>query len=237
MDDQLIRAVVAASVVVVLPDSTSLGQRALPTRVVLSAVLMAAALAPELGSWRTWEVVLAVVVLGLPQPRTGHRFWREGARAALAAAVAAGITDEAASRHAIAHISDSRQIVIVLAGFVVATVVSGEMIGTVLHPFAEKLERSRSPDSGSTVPGIESAGRVIGWLERTLLFGLIVAGAPDAAAIVIAAKSVARFPSFAEERFAEYYLIGTLLSFLAALAVGVAVRSALGLHPLLSAGS
>jgi hypothetical protein len=51
---------------------------------------------------------------------------------------------------------------------------------------------------------------------------------------VIAAKSVARFPAFSEERFAEYYLIGMLLSFLIAAGAGVAVRAALGLHPLLS---
>jgi hypothetical protein len=42
------------------------------------------------------------------------------------------------------------------------------------------------------------------------------------------------FPACSEEWFAEYYLIGTLLSFLIAAGAGVAVRAALGLHPLQS---
>lgn len=70
---------------------------------------------------------------------------------------------------------------------------------------------------------MENAGRYIGWLERALLYGLILLGSPDAAALVVAAKSIARFPSFAEEKFAEYYLIGTLLSLLIAAATAVAV--------------
>jgi hypothetical protein len=49
---------------------------------------------------------------------------------------------------------------------------------------------------------------------------------------VIAAKSIARFPSFAEEKFAEYYLIGTLLSLLIAAATAFGVRAAMGLDPL-----
>ena len=98
------------------------------------------------------------------------------------------------SRHAVAHVSDAREILIVLAGFVAAVFLAGAVIGRLLHPFALKLHRG-------TVPGIENAGRMIGWLERTLLYGLILAGAPDAAAIVIAAKSVARFPAFSEESF------------------------------------
>jgi hypothetical protein len=104
------------------------------------------------------------------------------------------------------------------------------VIGRVLRPFARALAVGHA----DRVPGLEHAGRLIGWLERTLLYGLILAGAPDAAAVVIAAKSIARFPAFSEEKFAEYYLIGTLLSFLIAAGLGVAVRAALGLHPLLS---
>lgn len=79
---------------------------------------------------------------------------------------------------------------------------------------------------------MENAGRYIGWLERSLLYGLILLGSPDAAALVIAAKSIARFPSFAEEKFAEYYLIGTLLSLVIAAATAFGVRAAMGLDPL-----
>jgi len=103
---------------------------------------------------------------------------------------------------------------------------AGAGIGRLLHPFAERVRGTED------TPGMESAGRYIGWLERALLYGLIVLGSPDSAALVVAAKSIARFPSFSEEKFAEYYLIGTLLSLLAAGAAGVAVRAAMGLDAL-----
>jgi hypothetical protein len=127
-------------------------------------------------------------------------------------------------------VSTPLDVLVALVGVTLAVFAGGWVIGRLLHPFAVALEA----DTPERLPGLENAGRMIGWLERTLLFGLILAGAPDAAAIVIAAKSVARFPAFSEERFAEYYLIGTLLSFLIAAGLGVAVRAALGLHPLVS---
>ena len=60
------------------------------------------------------------------------------------------------------------------------------------------------------------------------MHGFVVAGAPGAVALVVAAKSIARFPSFKEERFAEYFLIGTLASVLVACALGLAVRASSG---------
>ena len=57
-------------------------------------------------------------------------------------------------------------------------------------------------------------GRYIGWFERAVLFAFVIGGAPEAAAIALAAKSFARFPTFREhqEGFAEYFLIGSLAS-------------------------
>jgi hypothetical protein len=121
-------------------------------------------------------------------------------------------------------------VIVALVGAALAVFAGGLVIAQVLKPFEVKLVAV----SSERLTGLENAGRWIGWLERTLLYGLILAGAPDAAAIVIAAKSVARFPAFSQESFAEYYLIGTLLSFLIAAGLGVAVRGALGLHPLLA---
>ena len=170
-------------------------------------------------------IAIVTIVAALPRAKPAGDPRVLGLSAVAVALLAAAIIDQTVSRHAVAHVSDAREILIVLAGFVAAVFLAGAVIGRLLHPFALKLHRG-------TVPGIENAGRMIGWLERTLLYGLILAGAPDAAAIVIAAKSVARFPAFSEESFAEYYLIGTLLSFLIAAGIGVAVRAALGLRPL-----
>lgn len=73
-------------------------------------------------------------------------------------------------------------------------------------------ERNRPPLSG---------GRVVGILERLLIFGFIVAGAPAAAALVASAKSVLRFPEISRSGTeihvaTEYFLVGSLTSWLLA---------------------
>jgi hypothetical protein len=55
-------------------------------------------------------------------------------------------------------------------------------------------------------------GRVVGLLERLILFFLVLAGQYTAVGFVIAAKTMARFKDFDDRGFAEYFLIGTLLS-------------------------
>lgn len=62
-------------------------------------------------------------------------------------------------------------------------------------------------------PGIIQAGEFIGILERLTILILLGAGAYAAIGFVITAKSIARYNKIAEEpKFAEYYLIGTLMS-------------------------
>ena len=57
-----------------------------------------------------------------------------------------------------------------------------------------------------------STGRVIGNLERILIFMFVFSGHLGAIAIIIAAKSIARYKELENKSFAEYYLIGTLTS-------------------------
>lgn len=85
-------------------------------------------------------------------------------------------------------------------------------------------------DSRGGRRNIKNAGRYIGWLERALIFTVIVAGMPAGAALVLGVKTAARFPQFEkEDRFVEYYLIGTLLSLSIALAAALGARAILGL--------
>jgi hypothetical protein len=62
----------------------------------------------------------------------------------------------------------------------------------------------------------KGAGKMTGYLERTIVYLLLLYGQYSAFTFVIAAKSVLRFPeiSGAQEKraLAEYYLIGTLMS-------------------------
>jgi hypothetical protein len=78
-----------------------------------------------------------------------------------------------------------------------------------------------------TVPaeeGAPDAGHAIGVLERFIVYVFVLAGHWAAAAHVVAVKSLARWESLKERRFAEYYLVGTLTSVLVAVLVGAFIR-------------
>lgn len=64
---------------------------------------------------------------------------------------------------------------------------------------------------------IDSVGTIIGNIERIIVFTLGVMNLYSSIALVITAKSLARFKQLEDRSFAERYLIGTLLSFLIAL--------------------
>src|SRR5207302_8416774 len=63
-------------------------------------------------------------------------------------------------------------------------------------------------------------GRTIGALGRALAVTLVLLGEYAAIGWIIAAKSLARFKALEDREFAEYFLIGTLASFLLALVAG-----------------
>ena len=67
-------------------------------------------------------------------------------------------------------------------------------------------------------------GRTIGALERALALTLVLLGEDAAIGWIIAAKSLARFKALEDREFAEYFLIGTLASFLLALVAGIGMR-------------
>jgi hypothetical protein len=68
---------------------------------------------------------------------------------------------------------------------------------------------------------LSNAGLYIGWLERALVITAMAMQSPALVGLILTGKSIARFPEFKEARFAEYYLIGTLLSFLLSVLGGV----------------
>ncbi|HTU15327.1 MAG TPA: hypothetical protein VMF31_09020 [Solirubrobacterales bacterium] len=125
-----------------------------------------------------------------------------------------------------ATLSTPAEVVSVTALGLLAILLGGAIVAAVLRG----LHLDTAQSVGQSIP---NAGRYIGWLERGLIFTVIVAGMPSAAALVIGVKTAARFPQFEkEERFVEYYLIGTLLSLSIALAAGLVARALLDL-PLL----
>lgn len=71
---------------------------------------------------------------------------------------------------------------------------------------------------------LDDAGKYIGMLERTLIFGFIVIGQWSVIGFLLAAKSVFRFGDLNKDnnlKLTEFVLIGTLLSFGSAIVLGL----------------
>jgi hypothetical protein len=73
---------------------------------------------------------------------------------------------------------------------------------------------------------LKHAGMYIGWLERFVALTALLLHSPATIGLIMAAKSIARYPEFKNEHFAEYFLIGTLLSISIALLGGVILLKA-----------
>jgi len=72
-----------------------------------------------------------------------------------------------------------------------------------------------------------NTGRIIGMIERILIFFFILAGEYAAIGFIIAAKGFTRFRELDNRDFAEYVLIGTLLSSLSAITIALLIKSVL----------
>lgn len=79
----------------------------------------------------------------------------------------------------------------------------------------------RGGDVAADAPNVLKGGRLIGPLERVLVFALTVTGAFTLLAAVLAAKGIVRFPEISRDSDlgtrAEYFLIGSLVSWVTAL--------------------
>lgn len=82
------------------------------------------------------------------------------------------------------------------------------------------------PDEAPTRE-IMRGGTTIGYLERLAVVMAIVAGFPEAIAVVVALKGIGRFSELAAPEARERFIIGTLASLLWACIVGGLVRLAI----------
>jgi len=101
----------------------------------------------------------------------------------------------------------------------------GYFVQAVTQPFLEVVRSDLKP-------GLPSAGRYIGWIERFLILTFVLSGYDAAIGFLLAVKALARYPEIKEDsrgHFAEYFLIGTLTSVGLALAAGIVVRELIGL--------
>ena len=108
-----------------------------------------------------------------------------------------------------------------VAGLVMTTQGGGYLIALLMRPWA-----ADAPE------GLPSGGRLIGLLERGLIYLLILTGQAAGIGFLIAAKSVLRFSDTKDDRrISEYVIIGTLASFLWAISCTEAVQILLSALP------
>lgn len=113
------------------------------------------------------------------------------------------------------------KILALILGYAVVIFVGSTIVKMICRPFhfEEKIQLS----------GIPGAGKYIGILERFLILTLVLINQYGVIGFVLAAKSVVRFEGLKDQKFAEYYLIGTLTSTSIALVGGLALRWILNL--------
>jgi hypothetical protein len=109
--------------------------------------------------------------------------------------------------------------------------VTGLIAATRAGGFAIELMMS-APSWQPPKGGLPDGGRMIGLLERGLIFLLVLTGQFGAIGFLIAAKSILRFGTVGEDRaVSEYVIIGTLASFGWAIAVSVMTAKLLAALP------
>jgi len=159
-------------------------------------------------------VVLIAIALALPRSGPVILFWKE-------------LLGE-----------DYLKLLVILSGMVISVKGGSVIISPAVRGFQQQLDQRRQdlePGAAGTIylerRGFENGGRMIGQLERALIFLFIIVGQPVAIGFLIMAKSILRFGEIKDHdnrMEAEYIIIGTLLSFLYAILVAYAARYMLG---------
>lgn len=130
----------------------------------------------------------------------------------------------------------SIDVVVLVAGCVVFLLESGNAVVRIAlrSEMGGRLDAAATAGPATADDGAASAprptlkgGRLIGPLERILVFVLTLAGAYTLLAAVLAAKGIVRFPEISRDRDdgdrAEYFLIGSLVSWVTSLAAAFLV--------------
>ena len=126
------------------------------------------------------------------------------------------------------------RLVIILAGAVAAIQAGAVLIGLAVDPLLREMARGNGPaepKSADFSRGLDRGGKLIGQLERGIIFLLVLAGHPEGVGFLIAAKSVLRFGEIKDPKQrqeAEYIIIGTFMSFGYGLLIAFLTRHFLG---------
>lgn len=111
------------------------------------------------------------------------------------------------------------RLLIILAGVIAAVQAGSILIGIAVDPLLKEIAQEKdpgSPEHTGLPRGLRKGGKLIGQLERAIIFLLVMAGHPEGVGFLIAAKSIFRFgeiKDLKQRQEAEYIIIGTFMSF------------------------
>ncbi len=124
------------------------------------------------------------------------------------------------------------KVLVIALGGLLITMPVGALIDWLLKPFQKQLNKKFRPNSLRPVAGLKDGGRIIGYLERLLIYVFIISGQFAGVGFLVAAKSIFRFGELKESenrKQAEYIIIGTFISFLLAIVISLAAQALLEL--------
>lgn len=117
------------------------------------------------------------------------------------------------------HAKTLIKIAIVLCGLFISTNEVNIILKWILN--ATNIKDPKSTGEDESYP---NAGLLIGFLERTVVYLSIIFGYTNAIGVVLVLKSVTRFKELDTRKYAEYMLIGTLLSFIFASLIALFIK-------------
>lgn len=115
-------------------------------------------------------------------------------------------------------------VLLLLSGLIITVSFGGVLIVKAIKPIIAQL------DEAHFSAGLKNGGKIIGQLERTLIYLLVLSGQFSSVGFLFAAKSILRFGEIREpsqRKEAEYIIIGTFMSFGWALLISVLVKATL----------
>ncbi len=187
------------------------------------------------GVWNSWQIVVGVFVTHMvidgikaASGKDGPKVFLLDQGVHLAALAALGVywIPANAAPYWRTLFPFYTEAVLLLSGAILCIWVGGFWVGKTVAPFQEAIG-----DASASLP---NAGRLIGQLERALIYLLVLAGEPQGVGFLVAAKSILRFGEVKEpeqRKEAEYIIIGTLMSFGWALLIAFATKSLLEILP------
>ncbi len=109
------------------------------------------------------------------------------------------------------------KLLIIITGIIINTRVCGIIISKLTKEFLEQIH-----SASNNKIGLKNGGKIIGYLERLLIFIFIFTNQPIGIGFLIAAKSILRFGEIKDSsnrKEAEYIIIGSFYSYLFGLIV------------------